>query len=118
MTSQGFELIYIETHDWDRSVAFWQGLGFKMEFETDHQSGILVAPNGSRIYLAQQSLDDPLAIDLYLGVTDAKDVRPDAAVDVVRPFTTTHWGTEVMTVRDPDGRIIRIQAPSEQGEHS
>lgn len=118
MSSQGFELIYIETHDWDKSIAFWQALGFKTEFESDHKSGVLVAPNGTRIYLAEQSLDDPLAVDLYLGVTDAHDVRPDAAVDVVRPFTTTHWGSSVMTVRDPDGRLIRLQAPAAEDGRS
>ena len=37
----------------------------------------------------------------------------ERAFDVVRPFTATHWGTQVMTVRDPDGRLFRLEAGSE-----
>jgi hypothetical protein len=33
----------------------------------------------------------------------------------VRPFTASHWGTQVMTVRDPDGRLFRLEAPSASG---
>ena len=27
------------------------------------------------------------------------------------PFQDTHWGTQEMTVRDPDGRVWSLQAP-------
>lgn len=115
MTVQGFELIYLETHNWGKSVAFWEQLGFKLEFETGHNSGILVAPNGSSIYLAEKSLEDPVGIDLYLGVTDPQACSPGSPVEVVQQFTETHWGSQVMTVRDPDGRMIRLQARVEHG---
>ena len=111
MTIEGVRHLYIETHNWGKSVAFWKQLGFELEFESDHHSGSLVAPNGSRIFVAEQSPQDPLAIDIYLGATDAESFQPEPPVDVVRPFTTTHWGTQVMTVRDPDGRAFRIEAP-------
>jgi len=26
-------------------------------------------------------------------------------------WTATHWSTQVMTLRDPDGRLIRLEAP-------
>jgi hypothetical protein len=35
MTTQGFDHLYLETHNWGKSVAFWEGLGFKVDFETD-----------------------------------------------------------------------------------
>lgn len=54
-----------------------------------------------------------MGLDLYLGVPDAAECRPDSPVEVVRPFTATHWGTQVMTVRDPDGRLFRLEAGSE-----
>jgi catechol 2,3-dioxygenase-like lactoylglutathione lyase family enzyme len=110
VTIHGVGHLYIETHDWDKSVAFWKQLGFELEFETDHRSGSLVAPNGSRIFVAEQSPEDPLAIDIYFGASDAASFQPDSPVEVVRGFTATHWGTEVMTVRDPDGRTFRIEA--------
>lgn len=112
MGTSGFETIYIETHNWDRSVAFWQALGFRLDFETDHHSGQLVASNGTRVFLAEQPLDDPLGIDFHLGVSSAQAVAPDESVEVVQPFTATHWGTQIMTVRDPDGRLFRIEAPA------
>jgi hypothetical protein len=113
VTTQGIGLLYLETHDWGSSVAFWQELGFKLEFETDHRSGVFAAANDTRIFLAEQSLDDPLGADIYLAVGTAAECRPKAPVDRVREFTTTHWGTQVMTVRDPDGRLVRLEAPLE-----
>ena len=29
ITTQGFEHLYLETHNWGKSVAFWKALGFK-----------------------------------------------------------------------------------------
>ena len=40
MTTNGIQLLFIETHNWGKAVAFWQALGFKLEFETDHHSGL------------------------------------------------------------------------------
>lgn len=113
--TRGFELVYLETHNRGKSAAFWQALGFKMDFEqTDHgHSGIFVADNGTRIFLEEKDLQDPVSLDLYPAVPDAGACRPDSPVDVVRPFTATHWGTQVMTVRDPDGRLFRLEAGSE-----
>ena len=113
MSTQGIGLLYLETHNWGRSVAFWQELGFKLEFETDHHSGVLVAANGTRIFLAEQSLDDPLGADIHLAVATAGEFLPRAPAELVREFTATHWGTQVMTVRDPDGRLLRLEAPLE-----
>ena len=119
MATRGFELIYLETHNWGKSAACWHALGFKLDFEqTDHgHSGLLVADNGTRIFLEEKDLQDPVALDLYLGVSDPAACRPDSPVEVVRPFTATHWGTQVMTVRDPDGRLFRLEAGSE-GYHA
>jgi hypothetical protein len=34
MTTQGLEHVYLETHNWGKSVAFWKALGFRLDFET------------------------------------------------------------------------------------
>ena len=52
-------------------------------------------------------------IRAHLGVPDEGTCQPSAPVDVVQGFTPTHWGTRVMTVRDPDGRLFRLEAGSE-----
>jgi catechol 2,3-dioxygenase-like lactoylglutathione lyase family enzyme len=113
VTTHGIEHIYLETHDRERSVAFWQALGFKLDFETDHRSGLLVGANGTRVFLAEQPVEDPVGLDIYLGVADAGARTPDLPVEVVRPFTATHWGTRVMTVRDPDeGSSVSRRPPA------
>ena len=113
MTTRGIEHIYLETHNWGKSVAFWQALGFKLDFETDHSSGQLVASNGTRLFIAEQSTEDPVGMDVYLGADQAGGAAPEP-IDVVFDWTPTHWGTRVMTVRDPDGRLFRIEAPAEE----
>jgi catechol 2,3-dioxygenase-like lactoylglutathione lyase family enzyme len=116
VTTNGIQLLFVETHNWGKSVAFWQALGFKLEFETDHHSGLLRAANGTTVFVAEQSLDDPVGMELYLGVPEADDVAPGEPVEVVRPFTASHWGTQLMTVRDPDGRLFRLEAPLPSAE--
>ena len=110
MTTQGFSQLYLETHNWGKSVAFWESLGFKLELETEHHSGQLVAPNGTRIFLAEQSPQDPPGVDVFLSVAEG-GTNPPANVEVAFDWTATHWGTQVMTVRDPDGRLFRLEAP-------
>lgn len=111
-STTGFDHLYLETHNWGAAVAFWQRLGFEIEFETGHGSGTLRNPaGGPTIFLAEQSMDDPLASELYLGA--ASDfVAPDG-VQVVSEFTETHWGTKVMVIQDPDGHRFRVEAPVE-----
>lgn len=110
MSTNGFDHLYIETHSWEKAVAFWQRLGFEVEYATDHGSGALRhSAGGPTIFLAEQPIDDPLASEVYLGA--AADFVAPAGVDVVSPFRDTHWGTKVMIVQDPDGHRYRIQAP-------
>ena len=112
MATKGIEGLYLETHNWGKSVAFWQALGFKLEFETDHHSGLLRPPEGGPyIFLAERPQEQALALELYLRVEDASTCAPGSPVEVVGPFAATHWDTRVMKVRDPDGRVFSLQAP-------
>ena len=64
----GFDHHYVETHDWGKAMAFWQRLGFEVEFETGHGSGMLRHPSGGpAVFIAEQSIEDPLATEMYLG---------------------------------------------------
>jgi catechol 2,3-dioxygenase-like lactoylglutathione lyase family enzyme len=110
MGTNGFDHLYVETHDWKRAVEFWQRLGFTVEFDTGHGSGMLRhSAGGPTVFLAEQSIEDPLATEMYLGA-DAGYEAPEG-IDVVSPFVDTHWGTKVMVIQDPDGHRYRIQAP-------
>jgi hypothetical protein len=110
VTTNGIQSLYVETHNWGKAVAFWQALGFQLEFETDHHSGQLRAQNGTSVFVAEQSLDDPLGMCIYLSAPDPT-ATPGAPAETVRGYTATHWGTQVMTVRDPDGRLFHLEAP-------
>jgi len=116
MTTEGIEAVFLETHNWGRTAGFFQALGFKLEFETDHSSGLLRNGEGPYVFVAEipesQELEAPR---LVLKVPDAEAFRPDPAVEVVTPFEDTHYGTREMTVRDPDGRRWSLQAPPGTG---
>ena len=69
MQSNGIEGLLIETHNWGKTVAFWQGLGYEIEFETDHHSGQLRHPRGGPyIFVAERPPDQALKVVLAVGV--------------------------------------------------
>lgn len=113
MTTQGIEAVFLTTHNWGKAAKFFQALGFTLEFETDHHSGQLRNGDGPYLFIAEVPEDQPAEAQLVLKVADAKTVRPQGVVEMVTPFEPTHWGTQDMTVRDPDGRIWRLSAPAE-----
>lgn len=111
MSTNGFGHLYMETHNWGKAVTFWQCLGFEIEFETGHGSGMLRHPaGGPTVFVAEQSLEDPLATEMYLA--SGPDFTAPEGVQVVSPFQESHWGTKVMIIQDPDGHRFRIEAPT------
>ena len=96
MTTTGIEGLYVETHNWGKTVAFWQGLGFQLQFETDHHSGQLEHPAGGPfIFLAERPADREL------------ETYPVVAVDVAESFTTTS--------RDRDRRTVHTATLAAHG---
>ncbi len=59
MATDGVEGLYLETHNWGRTVAFWQQLGFVLEFETAHRPGQLRHPAGGRNLLTTAGRHSP-----------------------------------------------------------
>ncbi|WP_026423396.1 VOC family protein [Actinokineospora inagensis] len=110
MSTEGFDGVFVETHNWGRSARFFQDLGFTLEFETDHNSGQLRNGDGPFVFIAEVPPNREPRVQLVLKVADADSFHP-GGVDVVTPFEETHYGTREMTVRDPDGRVWSIQAP-------
>jgi hypothetical protein len=112
MNTEGIEAVFLETHNWGRSAKFFQALGFTLDFETDHSSGQLRSSDGPYIFIAEVPQDKVPGMRLVLKVPDTLDLDP--VVEVVTPFAPTHWGTQEMTVRDPDGRVWSLQATADQ----
>jgi hypothetical protein len=62
---------------------------------------------GPYIYLTEIPSDRKPAVELYLSATD--ETAPQRPAEVVAPFASTHWGTREMAVRDPDGRLVKLE---------
>ena len=112
MSTSGIHGLYIETHNWGATVGFWQELGYKLTFETDHHSGQLVHPDsGVYLFVNERPADEALDIHPIVDVARSEGFDPPAAGTVVQPFAATHWHTQEMVLHDPDGRPVSVQAP-------
>jgi uncharacterized glyoxalase superfamily protein PhnB len=111
MSTDGIEALFVETHNWGRTAKFLQALGFTLEFATDHSSGQFRHGTGPYVFVAEVPAHQQPQVQVALRVADADAFRPDPVVDVVSPFADTHYGTQEMLVRDPDGRLWNLQAP-------
>jgi hypothetical protein len=112
MASHGIEGLIIETRNWGRTVAFWQGLGYRVEFETGRNSGRLEHPAGGPYLFVVERPDDPdPEIRPLVGVGDTDGFEPPAAGTVEQSFTVRPWGSAEMLLRDPDGRAVSVQTP-------
>jgi hypothetical protein len=112
MKTEGIDGILIETHNWGKTVAFWQDLGYEIEFETEHRSGRLRHPRGGPyLFIAERPADHRLQLVLGVAVNDAAQFSPPRAGTVVRPFEKQHWPALQMMLEDPDGRQLSVEAP-------
>jgi hypothetical protein len=102
--SEGVETIVLETHNFGKTAKFWQQLGYELTFESDHGSGLLVNKSGGpALFIAERPRTQALRIELHLKSPDAK-TRPPAPVEIVGDWQPSHWGTQLLEIRDPDGR--------------
>ncbi|QXJ19824.1 VOC family protein [Actinomadura graeca] len=112
MPTEGIEAVFLETHNWGKAAGFFQALGFELEFSTGHGSGQLRNGDGPYVFIAEIPEDREPQVRLALRVPDPEAFHAGPQVEVVTPFTDTHYGTREMTVRDPDGRLWSLQAPA------
>jgi len=112
METKGIEGLLVETHNWGKTVAFWQGLGYVLEFETDHHSGQLRHPRGGPfLFIAERPPEQALKLVPMVAVEDAARFSPPSSATVLRPFEMQHWPALEMLLADPDGRELSVQAP-------
>jgi hypothetical protein len=112
MKTEGIDGILLETHNWGKTVAFWQDLGYEIEFETDHHSGRLRHPGGGPyLFIAERPAHHELQVVLGVAVRDAAQFSPPRAGTVARPFERQHWPALQMLLEDPDGRQLSVEAP-------
>ena len=111
MTTEGIEAVFLETHNWGKAAKFFQGLGYEITFATDHNSGQLHNGDGPYLFISEIPESQPVKRHTVLAVPDADEFALDPGIEVVSPWEETHWGTRLMTVRDPDGSEWMLQAP-------
>jgi hypothetical protein len=115
VATEGFEGFYVETRNYGATAAFWSSLGFENVFETDHGSGQWVHPAGGPYVFISEQHEGELGTHPILRVAVAGAFAPDRQPDVAMPFTPQHWGVLEAHVRDPDGRVVSLQAPVPEG---
>ena len=103
--------IYSETHSWDDTVAFREGLGFSFAErwgEEGHRAGRMVAGDAALVLAkADDSKEPELAVFLALEGADTFEIGD--SVEVEQPLSNTHWGTRWIRVRDPEGRVFCLE---------
>jgi hypothetical protein len=115
VATEGFEGYYVETRDYGATAAFWASMGFQNVFETGHGSGQWQHPTGGPYVFINEQHDTDLRTHPVLRVTDSTAFSPSRAPDYAKPFTPEHWGVVEAMVRDPDGRVVSLQAPLPHG---
>jgi hypothetical protein len=115
MATEGFQGFYVETRDYGAAAGFWASMGFESVFESEHGSGQWVHPTGGPYVFISEQREGELETHPILGVADAEAFSPDRRPDFAMPFTPRHWNVLEAHVRDPDGRIVSLQAPVPDG---
>ena len=104
--------LYIETHDWEASVSFWEGLGFSFASRwgsSGHRAGRLESA-AAAVVLAEVSADQSPGFNAFFRLDEADDFAMGPGVEVTTPLEDTHWGTRWIRVRDPEGQVYSLEA--------
>ncbi len=106
--TRGIEYVYLETHNWGKTVKFWQKLGFTLDLDLG-RSGRLIHPDGgAAVFVEEVPSTQPLEHQLYLRAA-RPDARPEAPAEIAKEWHASHWGTRLLELRDPDGRTVILQ---------
>ncbi len=109
MAVTGIHHLLVETHNWGKCAKFWQELGWTLAEDHGTSGKLVAAGGGAYIWLNEVPKSKTPVVDVYFDL-EAEGFAPRSPVQVVDALAATHWGTKLMTVRDPDGRIVRLQA--------
>ena len=111
MTTEGIEAVFLETHNWGKSARFFQG------WATKSSSRQTTTPANSEAVTARPCSSPRSPRPSRLDGTSCWPwpmPTPSSSMPPSRSLTDgedTHWGTRLMTVRDPDGSEWKLQAP-------
>ena len=112
MSTRGIDALYLTTHNWGATAKFLTGLGYRLEFDTGHESGQLRSDTGPYLFVAEIPPHETPELRPVLVTDDEHRFAAEAGTALLSPFADTHYGTREATVADPDGRVWVVQAPS------
>ena len=120
MSVNAIDHIYVETRRFEEAVSFWEALSFAVadsRGEEGHRACRLVSEKAAVVLAEVDPMGQPQRATVHFGMSDPETLETDLeasfAVEIVTPLSETHWGTRWIRVRDPDGNLYAIEAPTQ-----
>jgi len=120
MSVNAIDHIYVETRRFEESVAFWKTLSFSVAASwggEGHRACRLVSEEAAVVLAEVDPMGQPQSATVHFAMSDPealeKDLQASAAAEIVTPLADTHWGTRWIRVRDPDGNLYALEAPTQ-----
>lgn len=128
--------IHIKVKDFDKSLAFYESLGFEKVFSfgpdeevKENYRGTIFQHGNSKLEIADghiavkpevfQKEIDSSKISLMVNVENLSDIVKKAEVANIKiavPPRHYYWGTLELVIKDPDGTVLVFIAPYSQDE--
>jgi len=116
MSVSHLDHLYLETRHFDRSLAFWEALGFAVAErwgESGHRACLLRSGRAEVVVAEVAPGAGPQRPTAHFGLRDADATSARLAADdrvaVIAPLEPTHWGTRWIRVEDPDGNLFCLE---------
>lgn len=113
--------VYLETRQFDQTVAFWNSLGFTVAEEwgdATHRACRLTSGDAAVVLAEADPAGSPQSPTVHFAMKDPERLAESLAaaenVAVITPLEATHWGTRWIRVQDPDGNLYCLESPGEQ----
>ena len=100
--------IFIATHHFEESLAFWRALGWEVTRNIRDGAAMLDKADAPSLLIDRVGAEREAETGIFFDIPD-RQFEPVEGLDVVHGFEATHWGSEVMQLRDPDGRLFNLE---------
>ncbi len=100
--------IFLETHNWGKTVKFWQQMGYEVDLDLGTSGRMLNAAGGPALFITEVPEDHVPTTQIAVR-TDAEGWKPESPVEVTKDWHDSHWRTKIMMIKDPDGRDMLVQ---------
>jgi hypothetical protein len=112
--TNGIDYIHLETHNWGKTVKFWQAMGFELELDLGTSGRVVHPDGGASIFIEEVGPDRAPEMRLHLDASEKG--TPASPVEVSKDWHPSHWGTELLETKDVDGRVVMVQWKGEEGQ--